>query len=161
MQRKTYLLYICYFWAKVAPRPKRVNNFLSHISEMINMCKTLIKNKLYSDDTSCMTCLESIQPNSDHTKSPFSIENSNSRATCTVSFIFFLSRDPVALLACWFYRTGCKIHKDIVSDWMDRTEVRDEAALFCTVDIYRQTWRGINYSEWLGERGRCFTDHCG
>lgn len=31
---------------------------------------------------------------------------------------------------------------------MDSTEARDKAALLCVPDIYRQTERGINYSEW-------------
>lgn len=41
---------------------------------------------------------------------------------------------------------------------MDSTEARDKAALLCVPDIYRQTERGINYSEWgrsdRGGRGR-------
>lgn len=32
---------------------------------------------------------------------------------------------------------------------MDTTEARDKAALLCVPDIYRQTERGINYSEWV------------
>lgn len=40
----------------------------------------------------------------------------NCRAPCTVPFIFILSGRLMALLAWWFYRTGCKIYKDIVND---------------------------------------------
>lgn len=76
----------------------------------------LIKNELYCNNTSRMTCLEYILPNSERTKSTISIENGNSRAPCTVPFIFILSGGLMALLAWWFYRTGCKIYKDIVND---------------------------------------------
>lgn len=70
-----------------------------HDVEKTGPCK-LIKNKLYYDNnTSCMTCSEYIHPCSGHTKSTVSIENGNSRAPCTVPFIFILSGWLVALLA--------------------------------------------------------------